>query len=208
MTSGPEDTTDWLRLVDAMRDVPTAVACDAMDRTNAMSSSLRPLFEGARLCGPAVTVAGSVGSNDGAIRALEVVRPGDVVVLDARGYTDAAVWGGILCALARRRGVAGVVVDGAIRDAAEQRALRFPVYARGIVPCGPPRPGPDRVNVAIQCGGVHVEPGDLILGDDDGVVVVPRGRVGEVLGRCRELQVREEEWMAMIESGESPFGRR
>lgn len=195
-------------LVAAFRPVPTAVASDAMGRTNAMVSAMRPLFEGLRLCGPAITVAGSPGSNEGAIRALDVAAAGDVIVIDARGHTDAAVWGGMLCALARKRGVAGVVVDGAIRDAAEQRSLRFPAFSRAVVPAGPPRPGPDRVNVGIVCGGVHVEPGDLILGDDDGVVVIPRGRAREVLERSRELLAREEEWMAMIERGDSPFDRR
>jgi 4-hydroxy-4-methyl-2-oxoglutarate aldolase len=196
---------DDAAVVSALQAVPTAVASDAMGRTNAMAAAVRPLFEGVRLCGPAVTVAGSVGSNEGAIRALDAAGPGDVIVIDARGHTDAAVWGGVLCALARRRRVAGVVVDGAIRDAAEQRACGFPVFSRAVVPAGPPRPGPDRVNVGIVCGGVHVEPGDLILGDDDGVVVIPRSRAREVLERSRELLAREEEWLAMIERGESPF---
>ena len=208
MSSGPRAGAADFTLVEALGRVPTAVASDAMERTNAMASAVRPLFEGARLCGPAVTVAACVGSNEGAVRALDAVEPGDVVVIDARGQTDCAVWGGLLSALARRRGVAGVVIDGAVRDAAEQRSLRFPVFCRGIVAAGPPRPGPDRVNVGIQCGGVRVDPGDLILGDDDGVVVVPLARAHEVLERSRALLAREEDWMAMIERGDSPFERR
>jgi 4-hydroxy-4-methyl-2-oxoglutarate aldolase len=195
-------------LIDALRSVPTAVASDAMGRTGAMSSSLRPLFEGARLCGPAVTVEVAAGSNAGVIRALDHVTPGDVVVVDGHSHVDSAVWGGLVCALARRRGAEGAVIDGSIRDSAEQRALRFPVFCLGITPAGPPRPGADRVNVAIRCGGLAVEPGDLILGDDDGVVVIPRARAEEVLRTSRELLAREEESMAMIERGESPFGRR
>jgi len=189
MSSGPRAGAADFTLVEALGRVPTAVASDAMERTNAMASAVRPLFEGA-------------------VRALDAVEPGDVVVIDARGQTDCAVWGGLLSALARRRGVAGVVIDGAVRDAAEQRSLRFPVFCRGIVAAGPPRPGPDRVNVGIQCGGVRVDPGDLILGDDDGVVVVPLARAHEVLERSRALLAREEDWMAMIERGDSPFERR
>jgi len=194
-------------LIDALRSVPTAVASDAMGRTGAMSSALRPLFEGVRLCGPAVTVEVAVGSNAGVVRALDEVTPGDVVVIDGRGHTDSAVWGGLVCGLARRRGAEGAVIDGSIRDSAEQRALRFPVFCRAITSAGPPKPGTDRVNVSIRCGGLAVEPGDVILGDDDGVVVIPRGRADEVLRISRELLAREEESMAMIERGESPFGR-
>lgn len=195
-------------LIDALRSVPTAVASDAMGRTGAMSLALRPLFEGARLCGPAVTVEVTVGSNAGVVRALDHVTPGDVVVVDGHGHVDSAVWGGLVCGLARRRGAEGAVIDGSVRDSAEQRALRFPVFCRGITPAGPARPGADRVNVGIRCGGLAVEPGDLILGDDDGVVVIPRGRVEEVLRLSHELLTREEESMAMIERGESPFERR
>jgi 4-hydroxy-4-methyl-2-oxoglutarate aldolase len=194
-------------LIDALRSVPTAVASDAMGRTGAMSPALRPLFEGARLCGPAVTVEVAVGSNAGVVQALDHVQPGAVVVIDGRGHVDSAVWGGLVCGLARRRGAEGAVIDGSIRDSAEQRALRFPVFCRGITPAGPPKPGADRVNVVIQCGGLTVEPGDVILGDDDGVVVIPRKRAEEVLRISHELLAREEESMAMIERGESPFGR-
>jgi regulator of RNase E activity RraA len=194
-------------LIDGLRTVPTTVASDAMGRTGAMSAALRPLFEGARLCGPAVTVELEVGSNAGVVRALDDVRPGDVVVVDGRGHTDSAVWGGLVCALARRRGAEGAVIDGSIRDSAEQRALRFPVFCRGVTPAGPPKPATDRVNVTIRCGGVQVEPGDVILGDDDGVVVIPRARTADVLRRSQELLAREEESLALIERGASPFNR-
>lgn len=196
-----------IALLDALRSVPTAVASDALGRTGAMSAALRPLFEGVRLCGPAVTVELTVGSNAGVLEALERVSPGDVVVVDGRGHCDSAVWGGLVCALARRRGAEGAVIDGSIRDSAEQRALRFPVFCRGIVAAGPPRPGPDRVDVPIRCGGQPVQPGDVILGDDDGVVVIPRARAADVLRSCHALLAREEESMAMIERGESPFRR-
>jgi 4-hydroxy-4-methyl-2-oxoglutarate aldolase len=205
MAEGTGHTAVDVALIDALRSVPTAVASDAMGRTGAMSAALRPLYEGARLCGPAVTVEVEIGSNAGVLSALDRVRSGDVVVVDGRGHTDSAVWGGLVCALARRRGAEGAVIDGSIRDAAEQRAQRFPIFCRGITSAGPPRRGVDRVGVPIRCGGLGVEPGDLILGDDDGVVVIPRAQAEEVLRRSHELLAREEESMAMIERGDSPF---
>jgi 4-hydroxy-4-methyl-2-oxoglutarate aldolase len=190
----------------AFRGIPTTVVCDAMGRRNALAPEIRPIFTDFHLCGPAVTVSVVAGSLAGVIRAMEEVQPGDVLVIDAGGYTGAAAFGGMLALLAQRRGLAGTVVDGAIRDVAEQRSARYPVFCRGVTPAGPPhRSGEDRVNQSIRCGGVPVSPGDLIVGDDDGVVVVPHGSLEQVLERSRELLAREARWIELIRDGQSPF---
>jgi 4-hydroxy-4-methyl-2-oxoglutarate aldolase len=209
---GAEDT-EWQphprpapSIVEAFRGIPSTVVCDAMGRRNALASEIRPILTDFHLCGPAVTVSVVPGSLAGVVHAMEVVRPGDVLVIDAGGYTGAASFGGMLALLAQQRGLAGTVVDGAIRDVAEQRSARYPVFCRGVTPAGPPhRSVEDRVNHGIQCGGVPVLPGDLVVGDEDGVVVVPRASLEPVLERSRELLLREAEWINLIRSGRSPF---
>jgi 4-hydroxy-4-methyl-2-oxoglutarate aldolase len=171
-----------------------------------MSAEIRPILTDCHICGPAVTVSVAAGSLDGVIRAMEGVQEGDVLVIDAAGYIGAAAFGGMLALLAQQRGLAGTVVDGAIRDVAEQRRARYPVFCRGVTPAGPPhRSAGDRINDAIQCGGVPVSPGDLIVGDDDGIVVVPQKSLEEVLERSGELLAREAQWIELIRNGQSPF---
>jgi 4-hydroxy-4-methyl-2-oxoglutarate aldolase len=186
----------------------TATISDALDRVGRPGSMLgiAPLFDGARLCGRAFTVRyvtatsppGTVGDY------LDDVAPGQVVVLDNGGRTDCTVWGDILTAMADNRGVAGTVIDGVCRDVQRALGLGYPIYSRGRFM----RTGKDRVQVSdvgtpVSIGGVNVQTGDLLVGDADGVLSVPRDVEDEVASICAEISEREEGIVADILAGTS-----
>jgi RraA family protein len=156
-----------------------------------------------RLVGPAVTVKVFPGDNLMVHKALDVARPGDVVVVDASASQMTAVLGDLVCTKARHRGIAGFVVDGLIRDLpAILRLGDFPVFARGVTPIGPLHRGPGEINHPVTAGGVVVTPGDLVVGDMNGVVVVPRDAAPTVLERLRERSQVEAEYLAAVARGE------
>jgi len=177
--------------LDAWRGRPPAVISDCLNRGRTMAAAIKPLAPGTRLLGQARTVAGMVGDNSAAHAAIAIARPGEVLVIDARGYEDAAVWGGIMTRAAIARGLAGVVVDGAVRDVAEIRASGFPCFARAAVPAGPHKGFGGVIDGPVSCGGCPVRPGDLIVGDDDGIVVVPLEREAAVLEAVARQMARE-----------------
>ena len=155
------------------------------------------------LIGPALTIQSMAGNNMMSHLALTLAKPGDVLVIDARGYTGNAVWGGVQALYARKTGVAGLVVDGAIRDVEEMRKMRFPVYCKGVTPAGPHKGWADNINVPIQCGGIPVNPGDLIVGDDDGVAVIPQEYIERVYEDSLKRLKLEKSWIKNIENGQS-----
>ncbi len=181
----------------AWRDIATAVISDCLNRGRAMAAAIKPLAPGTRLLGQARTVAGMVGDNAAAHAAIGLARPGEVLVIDARGHEGAAVWGGIMTRAALARGIAGAVIDGAVRDVAEIRASGFPCFARAAVPAGPHKGFGGVIDGPISCGGCPVRPGDLVIGDDDGVVVVPLEREAAL----REAVARQIEREKALEDG-------
>ena len=185
------------------RDIPTAVISDDLNRTGTMAAAIKPLVLGKGFVGQALTVQVMVGGNAALHYALSYAWPGCIVVVDGRGHVDTAVWGGILTVAAEVKGVAGLVVDGAIRDVSELRASSIAVYARGIVPNGPHKGFGGGINVAIQCAGVSVNPGDIIVGDDDGVVVIRPDQVHGLLARCQSRLAKEEAVVENIKAGVS-----
>jgi len=150
----------------------TADISDALNRMFAMDAGLKNLTGGKTLCGPAVTVKVFPGDNLMLHKALDLVQEGDVLVVDTSGSTRNAVMGDMIANKARHRGVAGCVIDGLLRDLDGVHETKLPVFARGVTAFGPLHRGPGEVNFAVSCGGIVVEPGDIIVGDDDGVVVV------------------------------------
>jgi regulator of RNase E activity RraA len=173
------------------RAIPTAVVSDER-RHQGVLAGIRPLFAGRALAAQAFTI--EVGSSDAVAprAALAQTWNGACIVIDAHATPDAAVWGGNLIRVAQARGVAAIVVDGNVRDVAELRDSGIAVCSRGITPRGPGWNG--RVGGSIRCGGIEIRAGDLVVGDDDGVVVVPLDGVnGELLARCRARLAREAE---------------
>jgi 4-hydroxy-4-methyl-2-oxoglutarate aldolase len=168
-----------------LEPLPTAELADAAGIPIAMDVRIRPVWRGARLAGPAVTVRTPPGEFRSVKEAAERAPAGAVLVVDEGGDLRHALWGDKMSGLALQRGIAGLVVDGAVRDLDGIEALGFPVFAAGSVPTPPTRERRGELDVPVMCGGLEVRPGDLVYGDADGVVVVPHGRHDEIVARVR-----------------------
>lgn len=169
---------------------PTTVA-DLLGRAQVMDVGIRPLWPGMpRVAGPAFTVRCRPGDNLMLHAAVHRAPPGSVVVVES-GDLDRALAGGNVCAVAQRRGIAAFVADGVIRDLAEVRAMGFPVFARGVIPIPGTKTAVEPLDVPVRCGGVLVGPGDVVVADEEGVVVVPAGRQEQVLRDARAKQAAE-----------------
>ena len=169
------------------RDSVTCAVSDCMGRFGAMTGDLRPLCDAIRFAGPAVTARTLASDLAAVFKAIDVSEPGDVVVVDAHGSRDTAFWGENMTISAQNRGVSGAVIDGACRDVMEIRRMRFPLFSRGVVPNVAAIAGYGEVNVRVQCAGQAVSPGDIIIADENGVVVVPADAAADVLERTRRL---------------------
>lgn len=182
-------------------DSITCAISDCMGRFNAMTSDMRPLFEGIRLVGTAVTVKTLASDLAAAFKAIDVCKPGDIVVIDSHGSVNTAFWGENMTMSAMNRGAVGAVIDGACRDVEEIRRLRFPVICKGFVPNVGSISGYGDVNVPIQCAGVAVSPGDIIIVDGNGVVVVPKDQSAVILDKARQLLQTEHLVQEKIKAG-------
>jgi RraA family protein len=174
---------------------------DCLGRGAAMDSRIKGLSPGMKLVGPALTVKVPPIDNLMIHKALTLVKPGDVMVIDGGGDHAWALLGFLMVSTAIKLGLAGMIVDGCIRDAAEIRAAGFPIFAAGINPNGPMKEGPGEVNYPISCGGRMVHPGDIIVADDDGVVVLPRNHAAGIADKVKTVIAREEKRLAEIEAG-------
>lgn len=173
----------------AWQAIPTAVLSDERDHRGVLAG-LRPLVPGRSFAAQAITIAVDPRENRAAREALAMAWPQACIVIDARIAPDAAVWGGNLAAIARDRGVAAIVVDGNVRDVVDLRASGLAIYSRGVTPRGPMWGG--TIGGAIDCGGVSIAQGDLVVGDEDGLIAVPLGEVtSELLARCKARLARE-----------------
>ena len=179
----------------------TCAISDCMGRFNAMTSDMRPLFERIRLVGTAVTVKTLAADLAAAFKAIDVAQSGDIVVIDSHGSTDTAFWGENMTMSALNRGVIGAVIDGACRDVEEIRRMRFPVICKGVVPNVGAIAGYGEVNVAIQCAGVVVSPGDIVVVDGNGVVVVPMNQAAGILQSAQGLLETERLLQEKIKAG-------
>jgi 4-hydroxy-4-methyl-2-oxoglutarate aldolase len=160
---------------------PSSILADVAGRRGALSGRIAPLAPSMRFAGPAITVEVRPGDNLMIHAALAIAKPGDVIVVDGKGDLGSALMGEIMCQQAVALGVAAVVIDGAVRDSEAIRALGFPMHAAGLNPNGPTKFVPGRLNHPISVGGVTVNPGDLVVGDADGVTVVERAKVAAML---------------------------
>lgn len=167
----------------------------------AMHSRIRPMLVGARLVGPALTVQVPHGDNLAIHAALALAQPGDVLVIDGGDYRERALMGGIMMTQAKAAGVAGVVIDGAMRDWQELQSLSLPAYACGVHPNGPHKNGPGSIHTPVSCGGVLVRQGDWVVADDDGVVVVAPERAAQLIADANAKQGRENQRLAAIAQG-------
>lgn len=188
-------------LVAELATFPTTQIADGGGPIGVVGPGIRPMVSASEMCGPAVTLWTSPGDILFILKSPDLVRPGDVLVVDGGGRLDAAVFGDIIGGLLQRGGCAGVVLDAAVRDVEGIEALGLPVHARGAHPATGSVAGPGALNVGVQCGGVVVQPGDVVRADRSGVVIVPADALEEVLERTAAVARREEEWRAAFETG-------
>lgn len=188
-------------IVDAFRGKAASNLADAMGRFHFMDPGIVSRTR-LPLCGVAVTVNARPGDNLMVHKALEMAQPGDVIVVSTNGNTTSAVFGELMGHTAVGAKLGGIIVDGAIRDVGGLMALGFPAFSRTVTPGGCDKDGPGEINVPVSCGNTVVMPGDIVVGDEDGVAVVSLEDASEVLERVRALEEREKKRIAAIQAGD------
>ena len=190
-------------IVAKFRELPVANISDSMSRMTAAGAKLRPIHAGGVLAGPAFTVKTRPGDNLMVHKALDIAEPGDIVVVDGGGELTNSLIGEMMAALAERRGIAGIVIYGAIRDYDTLHSGHYPVFAAGVTHRGPYKDGPGEINVPIAIDGMVIEPGDLVVGDGDGLVCVPYEQTAEVLKATEAKHAAELKQIEAIRAGKS-----
>lgn len=183
-------------LPNKFRNIPTTCISDAMNGLNNLAPAIKPLKDEYRLSGRAMTVKIPVGDNLAVLRAIRESKPGDVLVVDAKGDQYRAIAGDFFVGMMQTMGIQGLVVDGVIRDIVGIKELNFPVFCKGTAVAASSKAGVGEINVPISCGGTTIQPGDIIVGDADGVVVISQSVEQDVLtksfDKMKKDQIREE----------------
>ena len=182
--------------------LPVANVSDSMWRLTAGGSRLRPMHKSGQMAGPALTVKSRPGDNLMLHKAIDMAEPGDIIVCDAGGDLTNSLMGELMLAHAIKRGVGGFVLNGAVRDVEAFLDVNLPVFAAGVSHRGPYKDGPGEINVSVAIDGMVIEPGDLVIGDWDGVLSIPLDDVESILKKTNEKQAAEAVDMAKIEAGE------
>jgi 4-hydroxy-4-methyl-2-oxoglutarate aldolase len=193
---GDEELAAW-------GEIPPPIASDCMNRTQSMAAAIKPVKPGLKLVGQARTVTCMVADSGVVHVATARLKRNDVLVIDNAGFEDVACWGGNATRCAMSLGGAGLVIDGSIRDVAEIRESGWPVFCRNAVPRGPHKGFGGVIDGIASVGGVAVRPGDIVLGDDDGVVVVPLAQADGVLAAARALLAKESGWLEAMAEGKT-----
>jgi regulator of RNase E activity RraA len=188
-------------IVAAFRDIPTGNVCDAMDRFGAMDQRIKPLAPNWHLSGPALTVRTRPGDNLMVWKALDVAQPGDVLVIATYSYATTSTLGELVVMTAKALGLAGIVCDGLCRDTSGIRATGLPTFVAGSVPSSPGKDGPGEIGGPVACAGAVVRCGDIIVGDEDGVVVVPMADAPAVIERLQVIREKEARMTSNIQAG-------
>ncbi len=189
--------------VTAISAFASSIIADVAGRRGAMDGRIAALTPTMRLAGPAFTIDIRPGDNLMIHAAMAMAKPGDILVIDGKADRGTALMGSIMINACKKLGLGGVVIDGAVRDSEELCALGFPVYAICTNPNGPNKYAPGRINWPVSCGGVAVQPGDLVLGDADGIVVVERRKAASLLGLAAKKVADEQARLADIASGKN-----
>jgi 4-hydroxy-4-methyl-2-oxoglutarate aldolase len=190
------------RHVAAFSGVQSGYVVDARGRKGALDHHIRALTENKAFCGIAMTVQTRPRDNLACWAALEMCKPGDVLVIACNAYEEASVVGDVFIAMARNNGVVACVTDGMVRDIAGINDVGIPVFARGLTPNSPFKDGPGEIGLAVAIGGVTVASGDIVVGDRDGVVVVPQGEIGAVREQLEAVREKEAKMEEGVRNGE------
>lgn len=187
-------------LVEGFAEIPVANIADNMNRLACIDARIRPM-NNAPLLGTAFTIKTRPGNNLLLHKALDMAKPGDVIVVAAQGGLENAITGELMISWAKERGIAGLIIDGAIRDAAAVRKMDIPVYAAGVTPNGPYKDPCGEINAPVSCGGIVINPGDILVGDADSVVVIDPKDAEELLAKSREVLAKETVFLEEIHKG-------
>lgn len=180
------------------KSIPTTAISDAMKGMNNLDPSIKPLKDTYKISGRALTVKMPIGDNYSVMKALDAAEPGDIIVIDAKGDLSRAVAGDFVIGMAKALGIAGFVVDGAIRDLEACKALDFPIFCKGTTIAAGNKAGQGEINTAISCGGVSIQPGDIIVGDCDGVTAIPLASAEDVLAGSLEKLQKDDQRAASV----------
>ncbi|MFJ7851829.1 RraA family protein [Peribacillus frigoritolerans] len=180
-------------LIQQFRNLPTTAISDVMEGLSNLDSAIKPLKEEFRLAGRALTVQIPVGDNSAVLKAIGEAKPGDIIVVDSKGDTYRAIAGDFVVGMMQTMEIGGLVVDGVIRDLEAIKELNFPVFSKGATVASSGKAGVGETNVPISCGGVTVYPGDIIIGDIDGVVVVPKDKGEEILVKAKDKIMKDDQ---------------
>ena len=178
-------------LVEGFRGIPVSNIDDNMGRIAAVDASIYPLNPDIRLLGVAYTINAPAGDNLLFHAALDMAEPGDVLVLANKGSMSRSLCGEIMSTYAKSRGLAGIIIDGCVRDSDALRKMDFPVYAKGVTPNGPYKNEPGEINFPVSFGGIVIQPGDIIVGDSDGILVIPPEFAAEILEKAAATHASE-----------------
>ena len=174
------------------QEVPTTAISDVLNGLTNLNSAIKPLKEEYRFAGPALTVQLPINDNRAVLEAIGAATAGDVLVVDSKGDTYRAIAGDFVVGLMKTMGIRALVVDGVIRDIVAIKELDFPVFSKGTTVASSGKAGVGDINIPISCGGVAVYPGDIIVGDADGVVVVPQNHAKDVLTKAKEKMAKDQ----------------
>lgn len=198
------------KIIDSFRGLPSSNINDEMNRLYCMHEYIKLLNPSAarQLLGPAITVKAPIGDNLFFHQALDLAKPGDVIVVDGGSGCNRSLAGEIMLRFAQEKGLAGIVVDGSLRDLDGIETLSMPVYAKGITPQGPWKHGPGEINVPVACGGQVVFPGDILIGDKDGIVVVRRQDAEAVAQVAQKKKASEDDTFSLMSSNLNAYAQK
>ena len=187
--------------VKRLSEAPTGWVVDANERRGALNFSVRPMTRAMRFCGVALTVQSRPRDNLAPYAAIEYAQPGDVLIIATNAYEEASVAGDVMLGMAKNQGVCALVTDGMVRDIDGLNAVGIPVFARGLSPNSPFKDGPGTIGLPISLGGVTVNSGDVVMGDQDGVVVIARDVLESVIAALAEVQAKEAKMDELVRKG-------
>lgn len=199
---GPDFAHPKKELMEQLLKYATPPLADGLNKFNVMDPRIKPVWNGLHIAGPALTVRVRPGDNLMVHKAISMIREGDVLVIDTCGCRNYTVLGDLMASSAVQKKVGGIVVDGGIRDVDELREKKYPVFAKYFTPAVGDKDGPGEINYPVCCGGVPVMPGDYIVGDDNGVVVIPPDQLENILAGTEKKLAYEKKRMLEIERGQ------